>query len=84
MKVRCSAVEDLSPVLECHNVECYGRQENFRVFAVEEEPAEDILADVVIEAENVLVPNTAIYVLKFQHLPNGPTKILKPSMAKFV
>ena len=49
--IQCSAAEDLSSVIEADSIEQYGRRENVRNFGVEEEPGEEVFANVFIVAE---------------------------------
>ena len=44
---RCSAVGDLPSVIEAEGIEQYGHRENVRIFDVDKDQGEDVLAEVV-------------------------------------
>ena len=56
--IQCSAAEDLFSVIEADSIEQYGSRENVRIFGVEEEPGEDVFANVVSVAEKACVSIT--------------------------
>ena len=82
-KIQCSAAGDLSPAIEADSIDQFGRRENVRIFGVEGEQVEDVLAKVVSVAEKAGVSITENDVSICHRLPSGGI-CPNPLIAKFV